>query len=157
MASASSLSLVGGVLALDFANTASGRGSTTPHDHIRAPSDLLDWTRHAGIVDGATRRRLGDAFAADPRLAGRTLDHALTLREAIYRIGTAIAQRETPAGSDLDTLRRAAQGAIASGELKPLPQGGYGFDFHGGTPEAALTGPWPSPRSTSSRRPTSHG
>ena len=52
---AGSLALVGGELALDFANTASGRGSADHKDHIRSADNLLEWARHAralGPADG---------------------------------------------------------------------------------------------------------
>lgn len=139
--SAASVSLVGGVPAFDFANTASGRDSPTPFENLHAPSDLVAWARHAGIVDEAGARRCLAAFDADAGVAQRTFRHALTLRDAIYRIGSALASGEKPEGADLRVLRDHAQRAIGSGELAPAAGGGYRFDFSEASPEAALIGP----------------
>ena len=140
MSLAGTVSLVGGNLALDFANTASGLGSPTPFERLHAPADLLDWAHHAGVVDGDGQGRMAEAFAADSDGAARALRHALALRGSIFAIGTAIAHGTEPARGDLDRVKDAAQKAMASAALS-LSDGRYRFDFGGAAPEAALTGP----------------
>ena len=44
------LPLVAGPLCLNFTNTASGRGSDTHQDHLKAYNDLLAWSLHAGAL-----------------------------------------------------------------------------------------------------------
>src|SRR4051812_12148131 len=77
---ASTLSLVGGVIALDFANTASGRGTGEPAEHLQRPTHLLDWARHAGVTDAETVERLRAAIAADEEAGEKLLRHGRELR-----------------------------------------------------------------------------
>jgi predicted RNA-binding Zn ribbon-like protein len=98
------LTLVAGGLALDFANTSSGRGSERHLDHLREGADVVAWARHAGLVDEATARRLSERVAAGDAAFAGFLDDARALREAVYRIAAAIAQRKPPEPKDLSFL-----------------------------------------------------
>ena len=138
---ASTLSLVGGVLALDFANTASGRGTGAPVEHLQRPTHLLDWARHAGVTGAETVERALAAIAADEEAGERLLRHARELREAVYASGEAIANRRAPAEADLKALRGFAARALGEAALRPGPAGGYRFDFSQALPEIALLGP----------------
>ena len=51
---AASLPLVGGVLALDFVNTASGRETEGFRENLQSAADLVAWAKHA-----ARARRTG--------------------------------------------------------------------------------------------------
>jgi predicted RNA-binding Zn ribbon-like protein len=137
--SAGDLSLIGGVLALDFANSASGRGTASAQEHIHSLDDLVAWGTHAGCLGPATATRSALATAANP-LATELLRRALRLREAIFAIGSAIAHGREPATNDLDIARLAVRDAMASGALKPR-YGGYGLDFGDAPPAAAVIGP----------------
>jgi len=141
MSSAGSLSLVGGVLALDFANTASGQDTATPSENLHSPSDLVDWARHAGSIDDATAARCARAFATSHEEATRVFRDALALRSAIYRVGADIAHHHAPDETALHAIRDAARDAMASAELRPSAAGGYRFDFGSASPEAAIVGP----------------
>ena len=138
---AGSLSLIGGVLALDFANTAAGRGSGRPFDHLRAPADLLAWAAHAGVVSGPAAARCRTAVEADAGGAEALLRKGLQLREAIHRTAAAIAGKGTPAEADLDLVNEAARRALGPATLAPGRSGHYGFDFSEAPPEAAILGP----------------
>ena len=48
---AGTLDLIAGALALDFANTASGRGGPQHLEHLREPAHVLIWAEHAGVID----------------------------------------------------------------------------------------------------------
>ena len=118
---AGSLSLVGEALALDFANTASGRGGPQRLDHLREPEHVVAWAEHAGVIDAAmaarVRARLKDrAFAT-------LLADALGLREAIYRAAVAIASGQNPAQEDLTSIKAACARAIAASDLVPRDAG----------------------------------
>jgi predicted RNA-binding Zn ribbon-like protein len=128
---AGSLSLVGGVLALDFVNTAGGRGTPHPIEHLQAPHHLVAWATHAGAI------RAEQEIGADDGL----LREALRLREAIYRIGTAIAQGASPATPDLDALKTTAQASLDAAALTRRADDGYGFDFSRAPAASALLGP----------------
>jgi predicted RNA-binding Zn ribbon-like protein len=137
--SAAGLSLVGGLLALDFANSASGRGTASAREHIHSIDDLVAWGAHAGCLAPATAT-LSPPAAADP-LAAELLRRALRLREAIFGIGSAIANDRDPAVDDLDIVRLAVRDAMASGALTRHGGGGYGLDFGDAPPAAAVIGP----------------
>lgn len=117
---AGTLPLVGSELAFDFANTASGRDTPLYNDHLRAPEHVIAWSRHAKVLtpeDGAAIERM---IAGKPSLGRDLLARAHQLREVIYRIGAAIAHRETPATSDTDALARIHATCVARAKLTPF-------------------------------------
>lgn len=134
------LSLVAGVLALDFANTASGRESGHPFEHLRNAGHVVDWADHAGIFDGDAAARTCAVIAADAEMADRVLRHAIQLRGAIYGIGSAIARGNAAPDSELKLLKDFARRALGSGEIAQKPGGVYGFDFSAAPTEFALLG-----------------
>jgi len=83
------VNLVAGNLALDFANTAGGRGTIAPVEHLARPDDLAAWAVQAQIV------------ARPPCVTPALLRRAIGLREAIHRIGAAIAGGNSPPTADL--------------------------------------------------------
>ncbi len=118
---AGSLALVGGALALDFANTASGRGGDHALDHLTEPGHVVAWAAHAGILDpgasAAALARLGDQGMA------ALLPSARALRETIHRIATALANGREPDPADLDAAAHASAQAIAAATLARGPDG----------------------------------
>ncbi|HZP20974.1 MAG TPA: ABATE domain-containing protein [Bauldia sp.] len=141
VSSASTMSLVGGALALDFANTGSAREPEGTTEHLLTPTDLVDWARHAGGVDAATAKRLRSAIAVETGTGERLLRHARELRRAIYDAGSAIANRQPPGESDLKTLKTFAVKALSQSALKSQAEGRYAFAFSDAEPEAATLGP----------------
>jgi predicted RNA-binding Zn ribbon-like protein len=87
------LDLVGGLLALDFANTSSGRGSPAHQEHLRDFETLVQWVKHARVATPPDCDHLRDAAARRPRRAAAIFARALKLRELIWRIGGALAER----------------------------------------------------------------
>jgi Putative stress-induced transcription regulator len=138
---ASRLSLIGGVLALDFANTASGRATAQPIEHLQSAEDVVDWASHARSIDAATAKRCHAAVGRSAVAARKVLRNALELRDAVYRIGSAIARDEAPSRPDLGLLKTFACESIKSTELAPAPGSGYAFDFSASPVESALLGP----------------
>jgi predicted RNA-binding Zn ribbon-like protein len=138
---AGSLSLVGGVLALDFANTGGGRDTDAPAEHLQRPAHIVDWAVHAGAIAPRAAKTLHAVLARDAEAAGKLLRQAISLRESIHRIGAALAQGRKPAEADLQNLRDVARRAMGVADLAPGSSGGYGFDFSAAPPEAALLGP----------------
>ena len=117
---AGALTLVGGELALDFANTCSARGFPTQQDHLQSPEHVLQWAAHAKVLSQADAQGLAETLA--PALGQRLLAEALTLREDVYLLGAAIAAgRPAPqaaiaglAGAHAHALARAALTAIGA-------------------------------------------
>jgi predicted RNA-binding Zn ribbon-like protein len=125
---AGSLPLVGGALALDFANTAGGRGSPHPVEHLRDPTMLLAWAEHAGILDSESGRHLRAACARDRAYGEALFADAIALREAIHAVATAIAEGERPPEVELTRIKDACARAIASGRLAP-GEGGFAWTW----------------------------
>ena len=98
--------LIGGDLALDFANTLEATHEGEPHqDHLRTPADLLTWARRTGALPHGGRP--GD------------LDAALALRAAIQAVFGAVATGGVPPADSLDLLLAAHGEAVAEGRLAP--------------------------------------
>ena len=138
---AGSLSLVGGVLALDFANTVSNRPTARPIEHLQTPGHLVDWALHSGSIDAATAERCRAAMTRRGSSPSGLLRNALRLRDAVYGVGSAIARGEGPARANLGILKAFVSTSIESAELAPVPGNGYAFDFSQGSVESALLGP----------------
>ncbi len=115
--------LVGGQLCLDFANTIDGRGGERQSEFLHTYADMIAWARHAGILSDDVARHLSAKAAQRPEAASAALNRAVTLRETIYRIFSAMAQHIHPPDSDLDFLRRAYIDAIAHARLARAESG----------------------------------
>jgi predicted RNA-binding Zn ribbon-like protein len=99
--------LLGGHLALDFANTLEDRGTAGERERLTGFAALVDWALAAGAVD---RRQAADLRAyADwaPGSAADALGRARALREAIYPVAAATAADAAPAPGDLAALNDA--------------------------------------------------
>src|SRR5580658_6208554 len=87
---AGSLPLVADDLALDFANTESGRGLASHQNHLREAADVADWLGHAKVVGIEEADWLRRRISERADLARGLLTHAIGLREAIHDIGAAV-------------------------------------------------------------------
>jgi predicted RNA-binding Zn ribbon-like protein len=116
---AGSLPLIADDLALDFANTESGRGFPSHQNHFRAAGNVVEWLRHAKALPGEEadwlRKRVGER--AD--LAADLLAHAIALREAIHDIGAALGHRAKPPEAALASLSALHARCVAEAELAP--------------------------------------
>jgi predicted RNA-binding Zn ribbon-like protein len=108
---AGSLDLVGGTLALDLTNTSSGRGTPAHREHLRDFDSVMQWVSHARVMtpaDCAYVRR-----AASPRTAHALVTRMLAVRELIFKIASAVADRRPVPGK-----LRAALGAAHAEHLR---------------------------------------
>jgi predicted RNA-binding Zn ribbon-like protein len=104
-AAAAEMKLVGGRLCLDFINTVDGRSADKVlGEKLISYSDLVEWSRHSGIVTAKEADRLIEASKRKPRAAKAVFDRAITLREALYRICKAIMSGRRPQPVDLETV-----------------------------------------------------
>jgi predicted RNA-binding Zn ribbon-like protein len=115
--------LYGGRLCLDFANTVEPREADPRRDNLPGYAQLVAWARHADAIDDATAKRLGEVAARDHAAAAASLTAAITLREAGYRVFSAVAQGAAPAPADLEALQRAYTEAMRHASLQPSPDG----------------------------------
>ena len=115
---AAEMRLVGGRLCLDFINTVDGRKSDSPRrvdtvlgDKLVDYSDLVEWSRHSGIVTAIEAERLIQASKRNAREAKAVFDRAIALREALYRICKAIMTSRRPQTVDLEIVNGELLGA----------------------------------------------
>lgn len=114
---AGSLELVGGELALDFANTSSGRGWPSHLEHLRSAENVVDWARHAKLLSAADALWLGAKVGADAALARKMLSRALRLREGIHAIAVELAAGHPAPGVAVDGLAKAHASYLARAKL----------------------------------------
>jgi predicted RNA-binding Zn ribbon-like protein len=117
---AGSLTLIGGELALDFANTSSARGLPTQQDHLQRPEHVVQWAAHAKVLPAEDADWLANAVAAEPALGRRLIAEALTLREHVYQLGAAIAAGRPAPSERVEALAHAHARALAAGALTPI-------------------------------------
>jgi predicted RNA-binding Zn ribbon-like protein len=98
---AATLKLLGGRPSLDFANTADWHASDQPVEFLTSYAELVAWSQHAGILTPHQGQHLLDNAALDPLYAAAVLERAITLREAIYRIFSAVSHGHAPQAADL--------------------------------------------------------
>jgi len=114
---AGNLTLLGGTLAFDFANTSSGRGWPSHQEHLRAATDLVDWAAHVKLLSPADAGWLRRMLAADSSLADLLLRQALSTREDIHAICRDIADGGAVPALRLDSLARAHAANLAHARL----------------------------------------
>ena len=145
-ASAAEMKLVGGRLCLDFINTVGGRKRDSPRRGARSAesvlgdklveySDLVEWSRHSGIVTATEAERLIQVSKRNAGEAKDVFDRAIALREALYRICKAIMTGRRSQRLDLETVNDELLEARAHERLTPGPHG-FTWEWVGG--EAAL-------------------
>jgi predicted RNA-binding Zn ribbon-like protein len=142
---AGSLALAGGVLCLDFTNTASGRGTDHHIEHLRCFDHLLAWACHVGLADEHQRQSLQAAAAHRPRRARQVVEQAHRLREAIYDLFRARVAGGEPPARALAELNLVLARGMAAAVVAPTSNG-FVWDWpdRGETPEGLL---WPIARS----------
>jgi len=142
---AGNLKLLGGRLCLDFANTVDWRTGEHPQEWLTSYADLVAWSEHAGIVTESEAHRLRDFAARHPTVASAVLEQAIALREAIYRIFSAIADERSPEATDVSTLNDALSEALPRLRVTPTVDG---FTWQWATNEDSLDQMlWPVARS----------
>jgi len=92
---------------LDFANTVNSRTAAHPEELLTDYARLLQWGEEAGVITKKTAERLSAAGQAAPGRAQASLRNALVLRDAIYDVFSAVAQRRSAPGAQLAVLNKA--------------------------------------------------
>lgn len=124
-----SLSLVAGKLALDFANTESGRGSAKHHDHLQTAGDLITWAVHAEIIakrDAALSQR---KFKGQSKPAHRLIRRGISLRETIYQVNLCVIAGQQPNDKLMRSLTAAHAEMLAAATLTPH-EGNYAWTWN---------------------------
>jgi len=130
------LSLVAGKLALDFANTESGRGGAEHLDHLQTAGDLVAWAIHAGIIDAKNTSLFRHKFEGQSKSAHQLITRGRSLRETVYQINSCVATGQQPTDKLLRCLTVTHAELLATATLAPHGDN-YGWAWH---PKAELTG-----------------
>jgi predicted RNA-binding Zn ribbon-like protein len=117
--------------AIDFANTADWHAAAEPIELLTSYERLVAWARAVGVLDAPAAEALLAAAAQRPDEAESTLTATLELREAIFRIFSAVAHGGQATEVDLATLNAALPGALARLRLSQAPHPrGYSWTWH---------------------------
>jgi predicted RNA-binding Zn ribbon-like protein len=125
-----SLKLIGGRICLDFINTVDCRNSDHPREVLSTYPNLVSWSQHANVLtqdEAKDLLREADLHPADARIV---LERAITTREALHRIFSAIANHRSPAVTDTEVLNTEMSIAMAQMHLKPAsPPNPWAYTF----------------------------
>ncbi|MCL4487730.1 MAG: ABATE domain-containing protein [Chloroflexi bacterium] len=121
-------SLIGNALCLDFVNTLNGHGGTPLHEYLHGYRDLAIWCRKAGVLGDPETERLIRIADRHPDEARAVLHRAIAFRETLYRVFSAIANANTPRGSDLAALDAARSEALAHSHIERTT-GGFSINW----------------------------
>jgi len=107
------LPFVAGHAALDFVNTAEGRGGPSAGEALNTPADLAAWGERYGILTAAR---------ADTDAAAK-LARALSARELLYAVFLSRVTGRPVSGESLSRLAGLAAQAYGAGSLRPAGDG----------------------------------
>jgi predicted RNA-binding Zn ribbon-like protein len=99
--------LLGGRLCLDFVNTIDPR-EPAGHDFLPDYAHLLAWAIDAAVLDDEQIRRVRAAQRLRPKQAAKVHAAAIELRETLYRVLRAAAERRPPSRRDAETVAAGA-------------------------------------------------
>ena len=116
------LKFVAGAACLDFANTLWGRKRGGTWDGLSDYAALIAWSVQARLLGRATARALETAAAEQPRPAATVLERGISLREAIYRLFSAIAADQTAPANALRLVNTEATEAMRHARIVAGPR-----------------------------------
>jgi predicted RNA-binding Zn ribbon-like protein len=116
---AGSLDLIADDLALNFANTESGRGFPSHQNHFREAANVVAWLRHANAAPVEETDWLQTQLTKRADLARDLLATAVALRDAVHDIGVTLGHRAKPPEAALSSLSALHARCVAKAELAP--------------------------------------
>ena len=116
---AGSLDLIADDLALDFANTESGRGFPSHENHLREAEHVAQWLKHAKALPAEDADWLKGEVSQRADLAADLMTQAIALRESIHDIGAALGRRAKPPAASLADLSAVHARCVAKASLAP--------------------------------------
>lgn len=111
------LPILGGHLALDFANTVDDPLGPARHDHAATYPDLLQWATRVNLVGEQQAARLLRAAARAPRTEAAALRRAHQLRRAVNELFGGVADDRPDVPDQWPRLRPFVTAAIAAASL----------------------------------------
>ena len=113
----SPLEFTGGNPCLDFADTVDNRTSDHPRELLTDYGRLLQWGEEAGVITGKTEERLRHLASEASGNALTTLRTSIQLRDTIYDIFSAVAQRRVIPNAALAILNKGVRQAAQHAQL----------------------------------------
>jgi predicted RNA-binding Zn ribbon-like protein len=104
---------LGGRLAIDFVNTVSGKRLTGPIERLNDYGDVVSWAEQIGVATAARAKALRKEAREHPQKAEVVYRRAIALREALFRIFTAVTNGDKPTSADLELFNRELAEAFA--------------------------------------------
>ncbi|MCW5745651.1 MAG: ABATE domain-containing protein [Alphaproteobacteria bacterium] len=98
---------VRGDLCLDYANTRYWRGTEPPTEALGTPAELLAWLAANRVMPASALAATEASWRVRPRAATTAFAQAIALREALYRVFSAVAGGGAPADADMEHFNRA--------------------------------------------------
>jgi len=135
---------VGGEFCLDFCNTRSFRNGPDPGEWLGNYHDLLAWCRLTHCIDDGQIEHLAREADGHPRKASAAYEEAITLREALYRLFSALANDKEPDDADLVVLNKVLDHAY---DRAAVAASGNGFTLSYQNRLALAQPPWAVARS----------
>ena len=133
--------LVGGDIAFDLVNTASARRHGPFRERLLTYDDLVRWAERVELLGSARARKLRSEAHARPADAVAALDRIRALREAIYRVFSAIAFADEPAPEDLARIQAEAADAASRRRIVRGTDGQFQYEWPDSTELEQLA--WP--------------
>lgn len=133
------LRLVSGALCLDLNNTVDHRAGEQSNDRLTSAGALVWWGNRAGIIGPDRVRELLEALQANEEKE-EVHRRAIALREAIFRVFTAVAGRQEPRPEDLDVVNRELARGLSH---RRVVRDGNSFRFAWDEPGRAEEVLWP--------------
>ncbi|HET7578817.1 MAG TPA: ABATE domain-containing protein [Bacillales bacterium] len=106
-------------LCLDFANTVGWHNGDNPKERLINYEKLVDWSRQAEILSTSQEKRLLEEANRHLDQAEKTLEEAIELREAIFRLFRSIARGQKTDSFDLAILNQYLTKAYRLAEMIP--------------------------------------
>jgi predicted RNA-binding Zn ribbon-like protein len=113
----------GEAICLAFANTLAWRGSAAPIEALRDFAALLAWAETHTALSAPVAQRLAEWAFDQPSKSEEALAKAIAMREAIYRLASAVACGAAANDSDFAVLSDALARAPARQRLARLANG----------------------------------
>ncbi|MCG8350059.1 MAG: CGNR zinc finger domain-containing protein [Chloroflexales bacterium] len=102
-----------GALCLDFTQTLRWRLKQQRKEFLTSYDELVRFGQETALLNPDLANQLRNAAVRRPADAAVVLNEAMTLREAIYRVFTAISIKQQPAQKDLESIKQALAVALS--------------------------------------------
>jgi len=135
-----------GCPALDLANTVSWRPSERPIERLAGAEDYIRWARQSRVITDREARELTQQSRRKPAEAAAAVARVRTLREAIYRAFSALADAGKPDEEDLAAINAALSEAMRHLRVTRRSDGTFASAWDKGPPTLSRL-LWPAAKS----------